>query len=229
MPFRFVRKSGGFTLIELIVSIAILSMLSLAFIRQSEMTAQKHKNQEYINAIETVMGYMRTARTNAITNKVTSLAANPGELGVPPGGYGTHIELLHASNEIRITEFVDDHNNAGDATPDGIFSRDSSDNPTDMILNSQTIKTFWLTTLERPRFVTEDPGNVDPNALTVIFLPAAEKMNINDNDDTESHAFRSVDLVFNFNGPPKRICLNRVSKYIETISGTYCNQSDEEL
>lgn len=214
MSFRLLRSSSGFTLIELIVSIAILAMLSMAFISQSEVAAEKQKRQTFTNSIETMMGALRAARTSAITNKTVAGGV------VPDGGYGVHFAITDTPPAITITEFIDDRDETNAATPDRMLSFDAGGDPLDKVLNRQTIKSFWQTESKEANFVGGTALPYDGKSLTVIFLPGEAEMHMNDNDAT--NAFRSTRLEFRYRQTIKSICLHRVSKFIEPVTGIDC-------
>jgi hypothetical protein len=88
------------------------------------------------------------------------------------------------------------------------------------VLNRQTIKAFWQTEVKEANFVGGTALPYDSHSLTVIFLPGEAEMHINDNDS--ANAFRSARLEFRYREVYKSICLHRVSKFIEPVTGINC-------
>ncbi len=205
-----VRKTRGFTLIELIVSMAIMTMMGLAFLAQSESTMSRQKHTEFINGVEEILSAMRIARTGAITSRTYGLDEG-GSPEVPEGGFGIHLAIDSAQNTITMTEFVDDNDGAGGEVFNGQFDDDDSQ------ISQQIYKTHWIT-----EFQNHFPSGIyDSNELTIIFTAPDATMIINDNDAVND--LTSTEILFRYKNIYRIICLNRISRYVEAISGDSCS------
>lgn len=209
------HKTGGFTLIELIVSMAVLAFLSMAFLRQSEITVQRQKQERFINGVETVLSSLRTIRTDAITSRVAVLDED-GNPAVPEGGYGVNIELI--TNKIHVTEFIDTQDIDSTGNPDREFTTELGV-PLDQVVNEYTLDTFWGTSLVNP--YPDTIPSLSEDTLTVIFLPPSADMIINDND--ADHDLSNIELLFQYGAIQRRVCLNRVSRFLEAIINDSCS------
>lgn len=202
---NIIKNTGGFSLVEVIAAIAITSMLALGALAMNDATNKRKKYETYQADIETILTYLRYARSDAISNRVIGSS-------VPDGGFGTYIEYFPTENEMQLTYFVDNDDDAGSGTEDGQFSPDY-----DTILDQRTIRTFWSFAIENHTGSAPAPTNT----ISTIFLPPNAEMVIN--DGTAGNDYRSVDLAFDFSRQKKRICLNRVSRFFEITTGDSCN------
>ncbi len=189
---------------------AIMAMLGLAFLAQSETTVQRQKHENFINAIEEVLAAMRSARTGAISSRTFGLDEDLNPVA-PEGGFGVHLDVDSANNTITLTEFVDDSDGIN-PTPDGIYTEGS-----DSQISQRTINAHWATTF---RNHSPNTGGIDTTELTVLFVAPDAEMTINDND--ASHDLTSAEVFFRYGNITRLICLNRVSRYVEAISAETC-------
>jgi hypothetical protein len=159
------------------------------------------------NDVETVLSYLRYIRSDAISNRVIGDTT-------PEGGFGLHLEHITNTGEshVQLTYFVDDNDASGSGIKDGEYSPGN-----DTELDQKTIPAFWKFTFENV-----SPSSVPiTDTLTTIFIPPNADMSMNDGD--VANDIRSVELVFQHKNVKKRICLNRVSRFFEVISGNSCS------
>ncbi len=204
-----VRKTHGFTLIELIVSMAIMAMLSLAFLTQSEATVRRQKHESFIAGVEEILGELRSARTAAISSRPFGLD-DDGVPVAPEGGFGVNLAINASDNTLTVTEFVDDSDGI-DPVPDEKYTAGS-----DSEISKTVKKAHWAT---RVRAQYPTPGISDNYNLTVLFVAPDATMIINDNNGTD---MKSAELFFRYENITRLICLNRVSRFVEAISGDSC-------
>ena len=204
------RSTRGFTLVELIVSMAIMTMMGLAFLAQSEATVERQKRQEFYTAVEDVLSAMRTARTGAITSRTFGI-----EQEAPEGGFGVHLELQDNGRRLVVTEFVDDSDDLGGSGHNGAY-----DAGNDSQLSQRTITSHWLTEFGEHH---PDPGPLDTNKseITVLFKAPDAEMVITDNEP--GRELTSAEIYFQYEGTQRLICLNKVSRFVEAISGDSCS------
>ncbi len=194
---KHIKKTTGFTLIELIVSMAIVSLLTFGMIAMNDAAMQRKKYEIFQNNVETVLTYFRYARSDAITNRIIGA-------GVPEGGFGVHLE--YDNMQMVLTHFVDDDPSEGDS----VYT-DGSDTQLDQV----TIPAPWTFGFEN-----SSPDTTLDSTFTTIFIPPNANMVMN--DGTAINDLRSVDLVFTFGPKEKRICLNRVSRFFEVVTEDQC-------
>jgi hypothetical protein len=180
-------------------------MLAIAMLIMNDATSKRKKYETYQSNVETVLTYLRYARSDAISNRIVGVST-------PEGGFGTHIEYLPSSSQLRLIHFVDNNNDLGAGTEDGKYSAGF-----DTVLDETTMNAFWDFRIQNP----QPPIPAPSTEFSTIFLPPNAEMVIN--DGTAANSYRSAELYFNFSGNEKRICLNRVSRFFEIITKDSCN------
>lgn len=203
--FKKTKNTAGFTFVEIVVVMGIVSLLTLGMVTMNDSTTKRKKIEMFQNDVDTVLTYLRSARSDAITNRVIGSST-------PDGGFGVHLEYLDGSNpKMRITHFVDDNDGSGGGVEDGQYSADDTE------LEQKTIPAPWKFSIENTK-----PDTVTPTTtFTTIFIPPNAVMVMN--DGTASNDIRSSELTFEYMGRTKRICMNRVSRFFEVISGDECS------
>ena len=189
---------------------AIMTMMGLAFLAQSEATVERQKRQDFYNAVEEILGAMRTARTGAITSRTFGAAQE-----IPEGGFGVHLLLDNNERTITLTEFVDTHDSDGDVGHNGAYD------PGDSQLSQRTITTHWFTDFQGHYPEQVPPRSWSQDEITVLFKAPDAEMVITDNHaGTE---LTKAEISFELDGTQRLICLNRVSRFVEAISADSCS------
>ncbi|QQS58939.1 type II secretion system protein [Candidatus Peregrinibacteria bacterium] len=204
-------------MIELIVSIAIVSLLTTGMIAFSQTMAERSKRSQFQTDVEEILTFFRRARSDAIGNRLVN-----GE--VPEGGFGVQLQKVSSDghNKIRMTYFVDDYDNdIGGAGNDGVYTEGQ-----DTRLEQREIQMFWTFV---PRNPIPDPDHPeypsatvdDEGAITVFFIPPNAESIINHGGDDQND-LRSIDLRFQYRETIKNICLNRISRFLEIVGDQSC-------
>ena len=110
MPYRFGKKSNhnmkklGFTLIELIVSVSVISMVTGIFLANYNST---NRRSDLTMTAQKMVADIRLAQNYALGLARYGLS---GSLNVPEGGWGVHFDLQSYGND-RYIIFADDNFN----------------------------------------------------------------------------------------------------------------------
>lgn len=215
----FIRKNtSGFTMVELIVSIAIIAFLTLGIITFTDTMAERSKYSQFQADVEDVLSFLRRARSDAIGNRLIGSE-------VPEGGFAVQIQEVTSgsSHRLRMTYFVDNYDESiGGAGNDGMYT-DGQDTK----LEQREIAMFWTFT---PRNPVPDPNHpeypgtptiAEGDPVTIFFIPPNAESSINHNNNAQND-LRSVDLRFQFRGTIRNICLNRISRFLEVVGNQSC-------
>lgn len=198
------KKSSGFSLIEVLVSVGLLGMIAISLSFINSANEDRKKREIYQNNLDTVLSYFRQARTDAISNRVIGSET-------PEGGFGVHLEK--SENTLIITYFADTEDSVGGGEGDGEYTNGAY---TDEILDEETITRIWDIDFEGH----SPAGTYSNDEFTVIFLPPNAEMTINDNDNTND--LRSAEILASYKETEKRICLNRISRFFEVLTQETC-------
>lgn len=141
------RSQRGFTLVEMIVVIAILAMLSV-------LVVANFRNSEKINAVrlgaEQFVGALREAQNYAMAQK---RIGDPPTSEVPAGGFGVSVRKLQPPF-VNYTLFAD---------TDGIAGYNAAK---DITIRSETLPRY-------AQFTSMRADDVEKDEFSVIFLPPA--------------------------------------------------------
>ena len=198
------KKAAGFTLIEVLVSIVIVGIIAIALMSLNASNAERSKREQFQSNVESILSFLRTARTNAITNAEIN--------GSTPDGFGVYIKKAEDNKSIDITLFADIDDGTGNGNGDNKY-----DAGADTVIDSKSmISTNWQLALENP-----NPSSISlDKTLTIIFTPPDAEMVINDN--TTDNDLVSVEITGTYKSTVKRICLNRISEFFEILTGESC-------
>ncbi len=188
------KKQGGFTMIDLIVSASIVAILSAMVIAN-----YKGSDQKIIldNETERLSSIIRQANINALIGQTVN--------GVrPPGGFGVHIEkCVHSATPASCNYILF-------ADQDQDYKLSSSD---DII---QTIKTFDLG-VEFNRISSSSEGDV--SSLDIVFVPPHGTMYFYDEDAAVDDLLNdeTIEIYLGFIGTnyQKKLVINRISNQID--------------
>jgi len=191
-----ILKKGGFTLIELIVAMGLMSLFVLVSITNGNALMQRQKRETFLNSVNQILGTFRAARSDAISNRLINGV-------VPEGGYGV---FIHRNSDLRmrVVRFVDNDSPEGN----GLF-----DEGFDTVLEDFFVNTSWVWLFENT-VGTDDPHD----DFVLIFSPPDAELSLF-NPSTMSDLPRT-EMVFRYNESgqtERRICLNRVSRFFEII------------
>lgn len=195
-------RSNGFTLVELIVAIGLMSIFVVITAMNSDILIQRQKREKFLNAVDQVLTAFRSARAEAISNALVGGS-------VPAGGYGVYI---HRESLLRmnIVRFADDHDETGAADEDGNQRYDAG---FDTIIEEVDIDTPWTWAFENT-----DPIANPTDDFMLIFYPPEASLRLF--DGASGNEMRSTEIRFDYNGGAtvRRICFNRVSRFFEVIN-----------
>jgi hypothetical protein len=188
-------------------------MLTIAMLAMNEITSEQRKREQFQNDVETVVTYLRAARSDAISNRQLGALNETRE----DAGFGIYIDYDQSGDQdtLQLIRYLDNKDDVSSDVADQQLSF-SSGNPVDHIIEQKTLNAPWVFSIENPLPATITPAN----EINTLFLPPNSDMVINTNDAAED--LRSVELVFEYQDRKRRICLNRVSRFIEIISGETC-------
>jgi type II secretory pathway pseudopilin PulG len=192
--WRRLAHSGGFTMIDLIVSASIVAILSAMVIANYRGADQKIILD---NEAERLSSIIRQANIDALIGQTVN--------GVrPPGGFGIHIEKCTQSGALQACSyslFADQDQNYHLSAADDVI---------------QEIKTFDAN-VEFTAIDSSSEGEVQ--SLDIIFVPPQGKMYFYDNDaavdDLLTDETIEITLHFYKTDYQKKIVLNRISNQID--------------
>lgn len=196
-----ILKKSGFTLIELIVAMGLMSLFVTISVSNGNALVQRQKRESFLNSVNQVLGTFRAARSDAISNK--RINGN-----VPEGGFGVFVHRVSES-EMRIVRFVDD------SSPEGNGEFDEGGANDDTIIEDLTLTTPWIWNFEN----TIGANNPDEDEdFVLIFLPPNAELTLLNSSTTE--VLFHTEMLFQYNQggqTERRICLNRISRFFEVI------------
>lgn len=142
-------KKSGFTLIELIVSVGVITMVTGIFLANY---SSANRRSDLVMTAQKMVSDIRMAQNYALGLARYGLS---GSLNVPAGGWGIHIDLQNYGNN-KYVLFADDNNNqsfdSGEA--DVRYGAQITTLPTNIVIDSVSMGTKADITFLPPNPIT---------------------------------------------------------------------------
>ena len=204
------QKIKGFTLIELLIAVAIIALVGSMGLRALPTYVARHKKAAFRNAVESVFLTIKDVRGYAISSKISKKPNTSGELVVPSGGYGLHIDKTSKTFKIFVDDWNKSWNSGAGAAVDPTISPPIA---ADKIFTSgqdTEIKSFELLAGARIDDIIGDATSKD--FFHIIFKPPMAEVVLSDETGAEFKNFtlklRSSEGTFTHD-----IFLNKISGF----------------